>query len=54
MKFLLIAIAIWICALVIWWMASNAFRHSDQRTAQKKATAFLQRTARYYTLGMRT
>ena len=29
MKFLLIAIAIWICALVIWWMASNAFRHSD-------------------------
>lgn len=27
--FLLIAIAIWICALVIWWVFSNAFRHSD-------------------------
>jgi tight adherence protein B len=27
--FLVIAIAIWVCALVIWWVASNAFRHSD-------------------------
>jgi len=27
--FLVIAIAVWVCALVIWWAASNAFRHSD-------------------------
>jgi len=27
--FLVIAIAVWVCALVIWWVASNAFRHSD-------------------------
>jgi len=27
--FLLIAIAVWACALVIWWICSNAFRHSD-------------------------
>src|SRR5258707_8366718 len=27
--FILIAIGVWICALVIWWVCSNAFRHSD-------------------------
>ncbi len=27
--FLVIAIAVWLCALVIWWVCSNAFRHSD-------------------------
>ena len=27
--FLIIAAAVWICALVIWWVCSNAFRHSD-------------------------
>jgi tight adherence protein B len=27
--FLMIAIAVWACALVIWWICSNAFRHSD-------------------------
>ena len=27
--FFIIAIAVWICALVIWWVCSNAFRHSD-------------------------
>ena len=27
--FVLIAIAVWACALVIWWICSNAFRHSD-------------------------
>jgi tight adherence protein B len=25
----MIAIAVWACALVIWWICSNAFRHSD-------------------------
>src|SRR5690349_5396276 len=29
LMFLLIAIAVWACALVIWWICSNAFRHSD-------------------------
>jgi tight adherence protein B len=29
MTFLIIAIAVWVCALVIWWVCSNAFRHSD-------------------------
>jgi tight adherence protein B len=27
--FLLIAIGIWACALVVWWGCSRAFRHSD-------------------------
>jgi tight adherence protein B len=27
--FLIIAIAVWVCALVLWWLFSNAFRHSD-------------------------
>jgi len=27
--FLVVAIAVWVCALVIWWVCSNAFRHSD-------------------------
>ena len=27
--FILIAIGVWICALAIWWVCSNAFRHSD-------------------------
>jgi tight adherence protein B len=27
--YLMIAIAVWACALVIWWICSNAFRHSD-------------------------
>jgi tight adherence protein B len=27
--FVIIAIAVWACALVIWWICSNAFRHSD-------------------------
>ena len=26
---IIIAIAVWVCALVIWWVCSNAFRHSD-------------------------
>jgi tight adherence protein B len=26
---IMIAIAVWACALVIWWICSNAFRHSD-------------------------
>lgn len=29
MTFLMIAIAVWACALVIWWICSSAFRHSD-------------------------
>src|SRR5580693_6403749 len=29
MTFAIILIAIWVCALVIWWVCSNAFRHSD-------------------------
>jgi tight adherence protein B len=29
MLFVFIAIAVWVCALVIWWLFSNAFRHSD-------------------------
>ncbi len=27
--FVMVAIAVWACALVIWWICSNAFRHSD-------------------------
>ncbi|MBV9771654.1 MAG: type II secretion system F family protein [Bryobacterales bacterium] len=27
--FVLVAVAVWACALVIWWICSNAFRHSD-------------------------
>ena len=27
--FVMIAIAVWACALVIWWICSSAFRHSD-------------------------
>ncbi len=27
--YVVIAIAVWVCALVIWWVCSNAFRHSD-------------------------
>ena len=27
--FVIIAIAVWVCALVLWWLFSNAFRHSD-------------------------
>jgi tight adherence protein B len=27
--FLIIAIAVWVCALVLWWLFSNFFRHSD-------------------------
>lgn len=27
--FVMIAIAVWACALVVWWICSNAFRHSD-------------------------
>jgi len=27
--FLIIVIAIWACAMVVWWICSNAFRHSD-------------------------
>lgn len=27
--FVFIAIAVWVCALVLWWLFSNAFRHSD-------------------------
>jgi len=29
MSFVLIAIAVWVCALVIWWVFSRAFRSSD-------------------------
>ncbi len=29
MSFILIAIAVWVAALGIWWACSNAFRHSD-------------------------
>src|SRR5260370_28098451 len=27
--FILIAIAVWVCALAVWWVCSNAFRRSD-------------------------
>jgi len=27
--FVLIAIVVWVCALLVWWACSNAFRHSD-------------------------
>ncbi|HLH00799.1 MAG TPA: type II secretion system F family protein [Bryobacteraceae bacterium] len=27
--FIVIAIAVWACALLVWWACSNAFRHSD-------------------------
>jgi tight adherence protein B len=27
--FVMIAIAVWACAMVVWWICSNAFRHSD-------------------------
>jgi tight adherence protein B len=27
--FIVIAIAVWACALVVWWVCSSAFRHSD-------------------------
>ena len=27
--FVLIAIVVWACALLVWWACSNAFRHSD-------------------------
>jgi tight adherence protein B len=27
--FVMIIIAVWACALVVWWICSNAFRHSD-------------------------
>lgn len=27
--YLIIAIAVWVCALVVWWLFSNFFRHSD-------------------------
>ncbi len=27
--FLMILIAVWACAMVVWWICSNAFRHSD-------------------------
>ena len=27
--FIMIAIAVWVCALVVWWVCSSAFRHSD-------------------------
>jgi len=36
--FLLIAIAVWACALVIWWICSNAFRHSDLDKLKSRLT----------------
>ncbi len=27
--FLIIAISVWVCALLVWWVCSNAFRNSD-------------------------
>ena len=27
--FVVIAIVVWVCALLVWWACSNAFRHSD-------------------------
>jgi tight adherence protein B len=27
--FIVIAIVVWVCALLVWWACSNAFRHSD-------------------------
>ncbi|HTS46450.1 MAG TPA: type II secretion system F family protein [Bryobacteraceae bacterium] len=27
--FVLIAIVVWVCSLLVWWACSNAFRHSD-------------------------
>jgi len=29
MLYVIIAIAVWLCVMVIWWVFSNAFRHSD-------------------------
>jgi tight adherence protein B len=29
MLFVMILIAVWACAMVVWWICSNAFRHSD-------------------------
>ncbi|HYL74172.1 MAG TPA: type II secretion system F family protein [Bryobacteraceae bacterium] len=29
MLYVVIAIAVWVCVMVIWWVFSNAFRHSD-------------------------
>lgn len=36
--FLMIAIAVWACALVIWWICSNAFRHSDLDKLKSRLT----------------
>ena len=29
MKFVIIAVAVWLCVMVVWWVFSNAFRKSD-------------------------
>jgi tight adherence protein B len=29
MLYIIIAVAVWVCVMVIWWVFSNAFRHSD-------------------------
>ncbi len=36
--FVMIAIAVWACALVIWWICSNAFRHSDLDKLKSRLT----------------
>src|SRR5438876_6125215 len=29
MRFLAVVVGIWLCAMVIWWVFSSAFRHAD-------------------------
>jgi tight adherence protein B len=36
--FLMITIAVWACALVIWWICANAFRHSDLDKLKSRLT----------------
>jgi tight adherence protein B len=34
----MIALAVWACAMVVWWMCSNAFRHSDLDKLKSRLT----------------
>jgi tight adherence protein B len=36
--FVLILIAVWACAMVVWWICSNAFRHSDLDKLKSRLT----------------
>jgi tight adherence protein B len=36
--FLIVLIAVWACAMVVWWIASNAFRHSDLDKLKSRLT----------------